>query len=265
MSRLVVSVSAVAALGLTAACGGDGRHGDGGSTSQAKPKPTAKGPHSGEAGAESPTGEKLRASLVAEGDLKGYSVGRRERSKPAAASDGAPANPAVCRPLSDMPAAVTPPRAVAHAGSTVAPRSPRAEGGATDVELFAYDSADDARAALRDLRSAARTKKCAAFRAGGMRYTGVAPRPAPDKGDEAVAYKFGSREESYVRRHSMVVVRDGSTLLSFAANNFYDPQAVADGDESREAGGGDAPGSARADEEPVVPMAVVDAQLRKLG
>ncbi|MFH8989025.1 hypothetical protein [Streptomyces sp. NPDC017940] len=164
-----------------------------------------------------------------------------------------------------MLAPVTPPNATAHAGRAVAPKSRRTEGGVTDVELFAYDSADGARGALRDLRSAVKSKTCAAFRAGGMRYTGVAPRPAPDKGDEAVAYRIGSREESYVRRHSVVVVRDGSTLVSFAVKNFYDPQGVAAGEESREAGGGDVPGSAGADEEPVVPSTVVDAQLGKVG
>ncbi|WP_157855784.1 hypothetical protein [Streptomyces aureocirculatus] len=273
VSRVVVSVSVAAALGLTAACGGGdgaGRDGGGSSTSQAKPKPKSdpKGSvegEGGEGGSGSAAAKELRASLVAKGDVEGYSVGRRERSKLAAVSDGAPANPTACRPLSDMLAAATPPKATAHAGRTVTQESRRAEGGATDVELFAYDSADGARDALRDLRSAVKSKKCAAFRAGGMRYTGVAPRSAPDGGEEAVAYKIGSHEESYVRRHSVVVVRDGSTLVSFAAKNFYDPQGVAAGEESRAAGGGDVPGSAGADEEPVVPSTVVDAQLRRVG
>lgn len=287
VSRAVVAVSVTAALGLTAACGGgDGEGGDGRdgrdagkpSTPQAQPKgpggagdDSAADGGSGSGGAEnpedrSPAARKLRAALVAKDDLRRYEVGPRERSKLEALSDGAPADPAACRPLSDMLAPATPPKARAHAGRTVGPKSLRAEDAATDVELFAYDSADDARAALRDLRSAATSKKCGAFRAGGARYSGVASRPAPDEGDESVAYKIGSRGESYVRRHSVVVVRDGSTLVSFAAKNFYDPQGVASEEKSRKGGGGtDFPGPAKADEEPVIPSAVMDAQLDKMA
>ncbi|WP_405660049.1 hypothetical protein [Streptomyces sp. RK9] len=286
VSRVVVAVSVAAALGLTAACGGgDGggrgdRDGGKSSTSQAKPK----GPGGGAGGAgdgggsgadgsadTSPAARKLKAKVIAAGDLKRaalkrYEVTPRERSKLEAASDGAAATPAACRPLSDMVAAATPPKAKAHAGRAVAPKSVRDDLATTDVELFAYDSPDSARKALRDVRSAVKSKECGAFRAGGVRYSGVAPQAAPDKGDESVAYKIGSRQEQLVKRHAVVVVRDGSTLVSFAARNYYDPESVAGEDESRKDGGGtDLPGSDKADEEPRVPSAVVDAQLDKVG
>lgn len=293
MSRVVVAVSVAAALGLTAACGGgDGDGGDGGksSTSQAKPKGPDGGKggsggsgadggsgagSGGESGADGsanrfPEDEKLKAKVLAKGDLtgpglKGYEASDRERSKLEAASDGAAATPAACRPLSDMTAAATPPKAKGHAGRTVAPKSLRDARSTTDVELFAYDSPDSARKALRDVRAAAKSKECGAFRAGGVRYSGVASQAAPDKGDESVAYKIGSRQEQYVKRHAVVVVRDGSTLLSFVARNYYDPEAVAGDEEARQGGGGsDIPGSEKADEVPEVPSAVVDAQLDKV-
>ncbi|MBJ3808494.1 hypothetical protein [Streptomyces flavofungini] len=291
VSRVVVAVSVAAALGLTAACGGgDGDGGDGGksSTSQAKPKgpdggkggsgsdgESGSGSGGGESGADGsanrfPEDKKLKAKVLAKGDLtgrglKGYEASDRERSKLEAASDGAAATPAACRPLSDMTAAATPPKANGHAGRTVAPKSLRDDRSTTDVELFAYDSPDSARKALRDVRAAAKSKQCGAFRAGGVRYSGVASQTAPDKGDESVAYKIGSRAEQYVKRHAVVVVRDGSTLLSFVARNYYDPEAVAGDEEARQGGGGaDIPGSEKADEEPEVPSAVVDAQLDKV-
>lgn len=285
VSRVVVAVSVAAALGLTAACGGgDGDGGgdrDGGKSSTSQAKPKGPGGGSGGSGAgggsgaedpadRSPEAGKLKAKVLAAGDLKRaelkrYEVTPRERSKLEAASDGAAATPAACRPLSDMAAAATPPKAKAHAGRTVAPKSVRDDLATTDVELFAYDSPDSARKALRDVRAAAKSKECGAFRAGGVRYSGVAPKVAPDKGDESVAYKIGSREEQFVKRHAVVVVRDGSTLVSFVARNYYDPEAVAGEEESRQDGGGsDLPGSDKADEEPVVPSAVVDAQLDKV-
>ncbi len=284
VSRVVVAVSVAAALGLTAACGGgDGDGGgdrDGGKSSTSQAKPKGPGGGAGGSGAEggsggsadaSPEARKLKAKVIAAGDLKRaalkrYGVTPRERSKLEAASDGAATTPAACRPLSDMMAAATPPKAKAHAGRAVAPKSVRDDLATTDVELFAYDSPDSARKALRDVRSALRSKECGAFRAGGVRYSGVAPEAAPDKGDESVAYKLGSRQEQLVKRHAVVVVRDGSTLVSFAARNYYDPESVAGEDESRKDGGGtDLPGSDKADEEPEVPSAVVDAQLDKVG
>ncbi|WJV46726.1 hypothetical protein [Streptomyces flavofungini] len=281
VSRVVAAVSVAAALGLTAACGGgdgdkgDGRDGGKSSTSQAKPK----GPGGGSDGAgadggsadRSPEAKKLKAKVLAADDLKRpalkrYEVTPRERSKLEAASDGAAATPAACRPLSDMTAAATPPKAQAHAGRTVAPKRVRDDLVATDVELFAYDSQNSARKALREVRAAAKAKECGAFRAGGVRYSGVTPESAPDKGDESVAYRIGSREEQFVKRHAVVVVRDGSTLVSFVARNYYDPEAVAGEEESREGGGGsDLPGPDKADEAPEVPAAVVDAQLDKVG
>ncbi|MFD5702168.1 hypothetical protein [Streptomyces lasiicapitis] len=288
VSRVVVAVSVAAALGLTAACssGGDGDGGDGGrdggksSTSQAKPKGPGGGASGGGgseaggsggsggsdgSGGESPAAKKLTASALAKGDLDryDYDVLAKEQSKLEAASDGAPANPSACRPLSDMLAAATPPGAKAHLGRTAATKSNR-DSASTDIELFAYADSGAARKALKELRAAAKSKRCETFRAGNMRYSGVAPLPAPDKGDESVAYKLGSRQDEYVKRRTVVVVRDGSTLLSFAATNFYDPAGVAGDEESRDSGGLDSPGPDKADDAPKVPPVLIDAQLSKM-
>lgn len=293
LSRVVVAVSVSAALGLTAACsggdgdGGDGRDGDKSSTSQAKPKGPdggagdsgadggaegsggsgeagGEGSGSGGSGGQSPAARKLTVSALAKGDLDryDYDVLAKEQSKFEAASDGAPANPSACRPLSDMLASATPPKAEAHLGRTASAKGGR--GSSTDIELFAYGDADAARKALEELRAATESKRCATFRAGAMRYSGVASLPAPDKGDEAVSYKLGSHQGEYVKRRTVVVVRDGSTLVSFAATNFYDPAGVAADKEGRQSGGPDLPGPDKADDEPKVAPEIIDAQLDKV-
>ncbi|EPH45864.1 hypothetical protein STRAU_1060 [Streptomyces aurantiacus JA 4570] len=287
----MVAVSVAAALGLTAACsggdgdGGDGRDGGESSTSQAKPKGpdggagdsgagggsggggSAAGGSDGSDGSgdESPAARKLTVSALAKGDLDryDYDVLAKERSRFEVASDGAPAKPAACRPLSDMLASATPPKAEAHLGRTVTPKG-RSGASPTDIEMFAYDDTGAARKALTELRAATKAKRCATFRAGTMRYSGVASLPAPDKGDEAVAYKLGSHQDDYVKRRTVVVVRDGSTLVSFAATNFYNPADVARDEEVREPGGLDVPGPDKADDEPKVAPAVIDAQLDKV-
>ncbi|MGA4840117.1 hypothetical protein [Streptomyces sp. G45] len=277
VSRVVVTVSVAAALGLTAACGeGDGDGGDGGrdggtsSTAQAKPEGPgggSGGPGGSGGGADegSPAARRLAASALAKGDVDGYAVGRKEESAVEAASAGAPVKPSVCRPLWDVLASVTPPKAKARVSRTVVATSD-ADAATTDVQLFAYADEGAARQALREVRTATRANPCGSFRSGGLRFSGVTALPAPDKGDEAVAYRMGSREQQFQRRNTVTVVRKGVTLVSFAASNQYDPESVANDEQSRaeNPGGPDLPGTAKADDEPTIPTAVVDAQLKKL-
>ncbi|MFD9904180.1 hypothetical protein [Streptomyces sp. NPDC059063] len=286
VSRVVVAASVVATLGLTAACGGgdgggdggsgrDGRDGGKSSTSQAKPKgpggDAGAGTGAGGAGAgggadeDSPAARKLAASALTKGDLDRYDVHRKEITKGEAVSAGAPTKPSACRPLWDMLAAATPPNAKAHVGRTVTGKG-TTNTSATDVQLFTYGGADDAKKALRDLRAAAKSKPCGSFRSPGLHFSGVATLPAPDRGDEAVAYKLGMREGEFLQRNTVTVVRKGATLVSFAASNQYDPESVASDKRSREEseGGPDIAGPDKADDEPRIPSAVLDVQLKKV-
>lgn len=289
MSRVVVAASVVATLGLTAACGGGdggGRGGDKSSTEQAKPKGSGGG-GSGGTGAADGSGSssgasggssngaadgssggggapaKLTAASLAKGDVRGHDVTPRKPNKLEAAWAGAPASPAVCAPLAALMTSATPPGAKGHVGRTVSAKSTR-DMSTTDIELYAYDDEDAAERALADLRAAAKAEKCAAFRTGDLRYSGVKALTAPDKGDEAVGYRLGGRQSEFVKRWTVTVVRKGTTLVSFAASSLYDPQSVARDDESREDGGSDQPTADRADTQPKVPAAVMDAQLAKV-
>ncbi|QCX78611.1 hypothetical protein C9F11_24995 [Streptomyces sp. YIM 121038] len=286
MSRVVVAASVVATLGLTAACGGGdggGRDGAKSSTEQAKPKGSGGGEsgggESGGTGAADGGGgpggtsggssgggrapAKLTAASLAKGDVRGHDVAPRRPNKLEAAWAGAPASPAACAPLADLLTPATPPGAKGHVGRTVTGKSTRAMS-TTDVELYAYDDEDAAERALADLRAATKAKRCSAFRTGDLRYSGVKTLTAPDKGDGAVSYRLGGRQGEFVKRWTVTVVRKGSTLVSFAASSLYDPQSVARDDESREDGGFDQPTADRADTQPKVPAAVMDAQLAKV-
>ncbi|MFI8926483.1 hypothetical protein ACIG3E_02200 [Streptomyces sp. NPDC053474] len=284
VSRVVVAASVVATLGLTAACGGgdgDGRDGGKSSTEQAKPKGSggggpggtgaadgsgasggsSEGSSGGSSGGGAPA--KLTAASLAKGDVRGHEVTPRKPNKLEAAWAGAAASPAACAPLADLLTSATPPGAKGHVGRTVTGKSTR-DMSTTDIELYAYDDDDAAERALADLRAATKAKKCAVFRTGELRYSGVTALTAPDKGDEAVGYRLGGRQGEFVKRWTVTVVRKGSTLVSFAASSLYDPQSVARDDESLEDGGSDQPTADRADTQPKVPAAVMDAQLAKV-
>ncbi|GGV28135.1 hypothetical protein GCM10010245_46170 [Streptomyces spectabilis] len=284
MSRLVVAVSVAATLGLTAACGGgdgDGRDGGKSSTEQAKPKGRDGGAPNGDGdGARDTDGSRgsgggggardgggapaeLTAASLAKGDVRGHDVKTRRPNKLEVAWADAPASPAACAPLADLLTSATPPGAKGHVGRTVIAKDARVVA-MTDVELYAYGSERAAARALGELRTAAKNEKCAAFRTGDLRYSGVKALAAPDKGDEAVSYRVGGRQDVFVKRWTVTVVRKGSTLVSFAASSHYDPESVVRDDESREDGGADLPTADRADEQPKVPAAVLDAQLAKV-
>ncbi|AZM54960.1 hypothetical protein DMA15_22300 [Streptomyces sp. WAC 01529] len=268
MSRVVVAVSVVAALGATAACGGGGDDGK----DSAKPGAGASKDASTDAskgGAEA--AGRLEKAALATGDVKGYKV---EKPKtPDASAAAAPAagktSPAVCAPLTalldpDVSAKPKPksvPEPKAHVGRILTNPGGRALT-TTDVGLSAYTRADAERV-MADLRTAAKSKKCAAFRVDGRRYLDVKALPAPDKGDEAVSYKLTHRKGEYTARERVTVVRDGSTLLTFDASNLYDPAGVQD-DREAEREGMKGIGTPKADEDPKVDTAIIDAQLGKL-
>ncbi len=279
VSRSVVAVTVLAALGSAAACGGGG---DGGGAGGERPKASA-------AASKGPAARLERAAL-ATGDIKGYEVERPKASDAAerAAARPGQASPAKCAPLAALP------EPEARVDRVVAGADGKHHT-ATDVELAAY-AVTDARNTMTDLREATRavgttkavgaakaapgakaaeSKGCATFRVGGHRYFGLHPLPVPDKGDEAVSYAYAHREGEFVIREHVTVVRRGGTLMTFAASNLYDPEGVqddrraerdgADGGAAMDGGdGGDGGSTPTADENPQVAPEIIDAQLDKL-
>ncbi|MFE0130763.1 hypothetical protein ACFWY6_04120 [Streptomyces sp. NPDC059037] len=243
VSRGVVAVSVVAALGLTAACSGSGDgKGDGGSGGK-KPSKSA-----GAAGTSA--AEKLEKSALATGDVKKYKVEKASDASGSSADKTAPPSAAVrpgeCRSLSDMLRATAPEGAKAQVVRTLSSTDVD-DATTTDVELLAYDKAG-AEKTMDTLRSASKSKKCATFGVGGHRYFGVRPQPASVGGDESVSFKLASRAGEFLARDKVTVVRSGSTLMSFHASNIFDQEAV------KSARQGD----------PEVADAIVDAQLAKV-
>ncbi|MEV0320110.1 hypothetical protein ACIBKX_12430 [Streptomyces sp. NPDC050658] len=249
VSRGVVAVSVLAALGLTAACSGSGdAKGD-------DKKPS----NSAEAGGGS-AAERLEKSALATGDVKKYKV--EKASAGDATPPAAAVRPGACRSLSDMLRATAPAGAKANVVRTLS-STDLADETITDVELLAYGKADAERT-MDTLRTATKSKKCATFGAGGHRYFGVRPQPASVGGDESVSFKLASRTGEFLRRDKVTVVRSGSTLMSFHASNVFDPKSAKSAEDGRKAGVPEEFGDGKVPADPEVSEAIVDAQLAKV-
>lgn len=263
VSRVVVTVSVVAALGASAACSGSG---DDDAKKPAKPRASA--------------GAVLEKAALAAGDVKGYKVETPKKSEEAKGPDGGERLPAECAPLAAMlgsglgsgPASGSGSGSRSGSGGSVKAKAyvdrvltstDDADYTTTRVELASSTEAD-AKRAMADLRTASKSEKCAAFRIGEQRYLGVKALPAPEGGgDEVVSYKIAHRTGEFMVRDSVTVARSGSTLAVFDASNLYDPESVQrDKDAAKD--GEDGAGAPTADEDPKVDPAIVEAQLGKL-
>lgn len=265
VSRGVVAVSAVAVLGLTAACSGGGGSGNGGGSGSGG---DGKGETSTDAGTSS-VAAKLEKAALASGDVKKYKVAKEPEGSKGPADSGGRVNPAECRPLAEMLTAAAPPKSKAHVSRTLT-STDVADTTTTEVVLFAYGQAD-AENTMDTLRTATKSKKCATFGSGsgsgdggGRRYFGVRPQPAPVGGDEAVSYKLASRAGEFLDRDRVTVVRSGSTLIAFRASNVFDPESAQADEEGGAAG---LPEKFRdgVTADPKVADAIVDAQLAKVA
>ncbi|MFE0172761.1 hypothetical protein ACFWZ2_10630 [Streptomyces sp. NPDC059002] len=254
VSRVLVAVSVVAALGSTAACGGSG---DDDGKQAAKPG-ASKGANDPKDGGGSGAAAKLEKAALASGDVKGYKVEKADKATPRPAGATSPAG---CAPLAAVLGPGTPPKADAHAGRYLSSSSDEDATG-VDVGLSAYKP-DGAEKVMDDLNAALKSKKCATFGVGGDRYIGVRAVTAPGKGDETVSYKLAHREGKFMMREGVTVVRSGGTLMVFKASNLYDPESVQD-DREAERNGMKGAGAPTADEDPKVAPAIVDAQVAKL-
>ncbi|MEV0255962.1 hypothetical protein AB0H82_17070 [Streptomyces sp. NPDC050732] len=259
VSRVVVTVSVVAALGASAACSGSG---DDDAKKPAKP-------HAGVGSAA------LEEAALAAGDVKGYEVETPKKSGVAEGPAAGKPSPTECAPLAAMLGSGSGSGAGAASGGAAKAKArvdrvltptDDAVSTTTGVELAAYTEAG-AKQAMTDLRTASKSKKCSAFRVGEQRYLGVKSLPAPEGGgDEVVSYKIAHRKGEFVMRDSVTVVRSGATLAVFDASNLYDPEGVQSDREAAKDGADDVAGAGAptADEDPKVAPAIVDAQLGKL-
>ncbi|MFF6993708.1 hypothetical protein ACFY93_01890 [Streptomyces sp. NPDC008313] len=221
MSRVAVAVSVVAALGFTAACGGDG---DKDGESSSKPAKTAGSTASKDAGdAKETTAKKpalteaqLNEAALADGDVKGYKVEKMPAADMPAAS--VPATPATCQPLADMFFFTSDPAATDRTGRTLAAKD-QLDATVTSLALLAHDDGD-AEKVMAGLRTA--TEKCKSYEHTDYKYSDVQALEAPEAGDEAVAYKLKGKIEGTTIPMAFTIVRSGSTLAGFYSMNALD-------------------------------------------
>ncbi|MBC9717281.1 hypothetical protein H9Y04_32615 [Streptomyces sp. TRM66268-LWL] len=225
LSQVVVAAAVVATLGLTAACSGDS---DGGDKSGKDKGGAGQSGGDEKKGAPALTEAQLKSAIIDK--LAGYQfevIPENEFPKESAkVSDD-------CKPLSDMTGFTSDP----------APKARIAKGGLNkeftlaSAALLAHEQAD-AEKVLADVRAA--VDKCKNYGDSTGSYTGIASQPAPEVGDEAVAYKMSAQSEGENGLLSFNVVRSGSTVAVFFA-----------ADMSGKGTGG-------------VPKELVDAQIKRL-
>lgn len=234
VSRAVVAASVTVALGLTAACGGDG--GDDGKKASdpaksAQQAGASKGdgeagaskgdggkPAAGTSGASAASAAALEKAAFADGDLKGYKV--QKMSEADMPAQTVPSDPAACQPFANMFMFATEPAAESRVGRTLTGPD-ELDATVVSLALLAHEKAD-AEKVMDDLRAA--TKKCTAYEHADSRYRDVAALPAPKAGDDAVSYKVVGVIEGQQTPMSFTVVRSGSTLAAFYSINLLQPK-----------------------------------------
>ncbi|WP_184733907.1 hypothetical protein WEB32_14995 [Streptomyces netropsis] len=223
--RLVGVVVAVAALGMTTACGGsDDGGGDDGKPAKVlgDDRATTKGPGSG---AKALGKARVASAVLESADAKGYAVTRM--SKEEFTSAKAPkAKQSKCQPLAALLGSSPDPAPAAWAVSTFGVQDSKAGamGGMGMLEVSSYEG-DGAERTLQNLGKAVRD--CA----GGFEmttgagtqqtYSAVESLDAPKLGDEAVAYRAVDKASGAPSLYT--VVRSGANVSMIFAANMMDP------------------------------------------
>ncbi len=225
MSRAAMALSAVVALGFTAACGGGG---DEERTEKPGESSSAAAPKADEVKNE-PAGPlsaaELDKAVLAGGDVADYEVTKMSEADMPAVS--VPAEPATCQPIADMFFFASTPMAESRTGRTLTPGS-SLDATVTSVALLAHE-AGDAEKVIADLRTA--SEKCTAYEHTDYKYSDVKGLPAPKYGDEAVSYEQTGVIDGTTLSMNFTIVRSGSTLAAFYAMNALEAEKAQVADE----------------------------------
>ncbi|MCX4819086.1 hypothetical protein OG883_04035 [Streptomyces sp. NBC_01142] len=226
-----VAVVLALAMGLTAACGGEGGDGDNAADKPKQSKETAAATPTG-APPVSPTGSaprtgprreltkpELEKAILAEGDVAGFSVGSLGSPPP----EGEKADTPQCAPLTAVISGKPEPAARASAYR----RLVGAEEGTAVSEFLTSHGAQGAVAVVSRLRAAVRDCEDG-FTANGSEgpstYRSVKALPVAQAGDESFAYQVTGDFEGDAVPLVFQVVRSGGTLAIFYTANFTGPQ-----------------------------------------
>lgn len=214
VSRVVLAVTAVAALGLVTACGGDS---DGDKKSDKSSEQTAEKTPGGDKAAAPLSKAALEKAVLVKADVKGFEI-EKMTDKEYADSGEAKAVKAECQPLAQMMGAEQNPAPKASAYATFASVAPGAgdkePSGVTGMIRLSSYADSGAEKTMKDLQGA--LTACA----GGFKATDgsgdkadvskVETLTAPKLGDEAVAYTMTDKQEGAMVKFT--VVRSGAHL-----------------------------------------------------
>ncbi|MEU5028356.1 hypothetical protein [Streptomyces milbemycinicus] len=244
VSRVVLAVTAVAALGLVTACGGDS---DGDKKSDKSSEKSAEKTPAAEQQAAPLPKAALEKAVVVKADIKGFEV---EQMTDKEYSDGgsAKAADAKCQPLAQLMGAQTNPApkdsAYATFSSAGALTGGKGSGTATGMIRVSSYAEAGAEQTVSDLRGAlaACTSGFKATDGSGEKadVAKVEPLTAPKLGDEAVSYTMTEAGTEDVGTVTFTIVRSGAHLSVFFGVDIANPT------------------------KPLLPDAVVSAQVAKL-
>jgi hypothetical protein len=220
VSRIMVTASLVAAMGFTAACGGDGDAATGKKPS--KPTSTETARAAGEVtespqGADGPLTEaQLNNAALTTDDVKGFKV--RDSGIADLQGQSVPARPAACQPVADLFLSATDPVSAAAVSRDVGAED-ETDASVIMIALLSYEpgEADEVLAGLRKA-----TDTCTAYGHVGYEYTGVRALADPGLGDDSVAFRLVASVEGATVPTGFTVVRDGTTLAAFTSMNMLD-------------------------------------------
>ncbi|MFI1852249.1 hypothetical protein [Streptomyces sp. NPDC020480] len=225
VSRVVLAVTAVAALGLVTACSGDS---DGDKKSDKSSDQTAEKTPGGDKAVAAPLAKAdLEKAVIVKADVKGFEV-EKMTDKEYADGGAAKAAKAECQPLAQMMGAEQNPVPKASAYATFASGTPGgddADLGLTGMIRVSSYAEAGAEQTISDLRGA--LTACA----GGFKATDgsgdkadvskVETLTAPKLGDEALAYTVTDKQEGAAVKFT--VVRSGTHLSVFFGVNIANP------------------------------------------
>ncbi|MDT0546203.1 MULTISPECIES: hypothetical protein [Streptomyces] len=225
VSRVVLAVTAVAALGLVTACSGDS---DGDKKSDKSSEQTAGKTPGGDKAVAAPLAKAdLEKAVIVKADVKGFEV-EKMTDKEYADGGAAKAAKAECQPLAQMMGAEQNPVPKASAYATFASGTPGgddADLGLTGMIRVSSYAEAGAEQTISDLRGA--LTACA----GGFKATDgsgdkadvskVETLTAPKLGDEALAYTVTDKQEGAAVKFT--VVRSGTHLSVFFGVNIANP------------------------------------------
>ncbi|MEU0808813.1 hypothetical protein [Streptomyces sp. NPDC005970] len=225
VSRVVLAVTAVAALGLVTACSGDS---DGDKKSDKSSEQTAEKKPGGDTAVAAPLAKAdLEKAVIVKADVKGFEV-EKMTDKEYADGGAAKAAKAECQPLAQMMGAEQNPVPKASAYATFASGTPGgddADLGLTGMIRVSSYAEAGAEQTISDLRGA--LTACA----GGFKATDgsgdkadvskVETLTAPKLGDEALAYTVTDKQEGAAVKFT--VVRSGTHLSVFFGVNIANP------------------------------------------